>query len=105
MFYINTLFTTFISCTTFLFILGISGIILFQKSILIILMCIEIILVAVNLNLIFFSFIVHDIIGRIFVLLTITVAAAEVAVLLAILVIYFRQKGSIKISLISTLKG
>jgi NADH-quinone oxidoreductase subunit K len=89
----------------FLFFIGVWGIFMTRKNFLIILMSIEIMLLAVNLNFIFFSVYLDDLIGQMFALYILTVAAAESAIGLAILVVYYRLRGIIAIDNISTLKG
>ncbi|MDG2186728.1 MAG: NADH-quinone oxidoreductase subunit NuoK [Hyphomicrobiales bacterium] len=88
-----------------LFVIGIFGVFLNKKNIIIILMSIELMLLSVNINLVSFSSYLGDIIGQIFSLLVLTVAAAEAAIGLAILVIYFRNKGSISVDDINAMKG
>ena len=88
-----------------LFILGVLGIFLNKKNVIIILMSIELILLSVNINFISFSSFSGDITGQIFAMLTLTVAAAEAAIGLAILVVFFRNLGSISVEKISNLKG
>ena len=88
-----------------LFLIGAFGIILNRRNIIIVLMCIEIILLSVNLNFIVFSIYLDDFLGQIFSLFVLTVAAAESAIGLAILILYFRVLGNISISEIATLKG
>ncbi len=88
-----------------LFVLGIFGIFLNRKNVIIILMSIELILLSVNLNLVAFSASLHDLTGQIFAMFILTVAAAEAAIGLAILVIYFRNRGSIEVDDVSTLRG
>lgn len=88
-----------------LFTLGIGGIILNNKNVIIILMSIELILLAVNLNLIAFSAYSGDIAGQVFALMVLTVAAAEAAIGLAILVVYARCRGSIAVADIDLMKG
>ena len=93
-------------CVTFiLFLIGLSGIFLNRKKIIIMLMSIELMLLAINFNLIVFSVFLDDIVGQLFALLILTVAAAESAIGLAILVIYYRIRGSIAIELINLMKG
>ena len=92
-----------VSCV--LFILGILGIFITRKNIIIILMSIELMLLAVNFNFIIFSVYLDDIIGQVFSLLVLTVAAAESAIGLAILVIYYKLRGIISVDYISTIKG
>ncbi|MEK9794591.1 MAG: NADH-quinone oxidoreductase subunit NuoK [Hyphomicrobiales bacterium] len=88
-----------------LFVIGIFGVFLNKKNIIIILMSIELMLLAVNINFVAFSSYLNDIMGQIFSLLILTVAAAEAAIGLAILVIYFRNKGSISVDDINEMKG
>ena len=95
----------FLILSALLFSIGVIGIFLNRKNVIIILMSIEIILLAVNLNLVSFSYFLNDLTGQIFSLFVLTVAAAEAAIGLAILVIYNRNAGSIEIEKINTLKG
>ena len=88
-----------------IFTLGVLGIFLNKKNLIIILMSIEIILLSVNINFIAFSAYINDISGQIFAMLTLTVAAAEAAIGLAILVVFFRNLGSIEVNKINQLKG
>ena len=88
-----------------LFVLGVLGIFLNRKNVIVILMAVELILLAVNLNLVAFSAFLQDLTGQIFAMLVLTVAAAEVAIGLAILVIYFRTRGSIAVDDINRMKG
>jgi NADH-quinone oxidoreductase subunit K len=88
-----------------LFFIGVFGIISSRRSILIILMCVELILLSVNLNFILFSVYLDDFYGQIFSLFILTVAAAESAIGLAILILYYRIRGKILINQIATLKG
>ena len=88
-----------------LFTLGVFGIFLNRKNVIIILMSIELMLLAVNINFVAFSSALGDLTGQIFTMFVLTVAAAEAAIGLAILVAFFRNKGSIAVDDISTLKG
>jgi len=88
-----------------LFTLGVAGIILNRKNIIIILMSVELILLSVNLNLVAFSAFLGDLTGQVFALFILTVAAAEAAIGLAILVTYFRNRGSIAVEDINMMKG
>jgi len=88
-----------------LFTLGIFGIFLNRKNIIIILMSIELILLAVNVNLVAFSTFLGDIVGQVYALIVLTVAAAEAAIGLAILVAYFRNRGSIAVEDVNLMKG
>jgi NADH-quinone oxidoreductase subunit K len=95
----------FLSVAAILFTLGIFGIFLNRKNVIVILMSVELMLLAVNLNLIAFSAYSHDLTGQIFAMFVLTVAAAEAAIGLAIVVIYFRNKGSIAVDDINAMKG
>ena len=88
-----------------LFTLGVFGIFINRKNVIIILMSIELILLAVNINLVAFSFYLQDLAGQIFALFILTVAAAEAAIGLAILVVFFRNRGSIAVEDINMMKG
>tara|TARA_A100001015_G_C14982585_1_gene710112 strand:+ start:695 stop:1006 length:312 start_codon:yes stop_codon:yes gene_type:complete len=88
-----------------IFSLGVIGIFLNRKNIIVILMSVELILLAVNINLISFSIFSGDILGQIFTMLILTIAAAEAAIGLAIIVVFYRNKGSIRVEDIHELKG
>ena len=88
-----------------IFVIGIVGIFLNRKNIIIILMSIELMLLAVNINLVSFSIYLQDLTGQIFTMFILTVAAAEAAIGLAIIVIYYKNKGSINVEQIDSLKG
>ncbi len=88
-----------------LFVLGMCGILLNRRSVITILMSVEIMLLAVNLNLVAFSSFSHNIVGQLFTIFILTVAAAEAAIGLAILVVYFRNRSSIDIDDVSQLRG
>ena len=88
-----------------IFTIGVIGIFLNRKNIIVILMSIELILLAVNINLVAFSIYLEDITGQIFTMLILTVAAAEAAIGLAIIVSYYRNKGSIRVEEIDEMKG
>ena len=88
-----------------IFTIGIIGIFLNRKNLIVILMCIELLLLAVNINLVSFSIFLNDLNGQIFTLFILTVAAAEAAIGLAIIVVYYRNSGSIRVEDINTLKG
>jgi NADH-quinone oxidoreductase subunit K len=88
-----------------IFTIGIVGIFLNRKNLIVILMCIELLLLAVNINLVSFSIFLNDLNGQIFTLFILTVAAAEAAIGLAIIVVYYRNAGSIHVEDINTLKG
>lgn len=88
-----------------IFSIGLLGVFVTRKNIIILLMSIELLLLAVNLNFIFHSIYLDDIIGQLFALLVLTVAASEAAIGLAILIVYYRVKGVISIAFINSLKG
>jgi NADH-quinone oxidoreductase subunit K len=88
-----------------LFTLGVFGIFLNRKNIIIVLMSIELILLAVNINFVAFSAALNDLAGQVFALLVLTVAAAEAAIGLAILVVFFRNRGSIAVDDVNLMKG
>jgi len=88
-----------------LFLLGIWGIFLNRKNIIIMLMSIELMLLAVNLNFLIFSVFLDDMMGQLFALFILTVAAAESAIGLAILVVYYRIRGTVAVELINLIKG
>ena len=95
----------YLTLAAIIFSLGVIGIFLNRKNIIVILMSIELILLAVNINLISFSIFSGDILGQIFTMLILTVAAAEAAIGLAIIVIFYRNKGSIRVEDIHEMKG
>ena len=88
-----------------IFTIGIAGIFLNRKNIIVILMSIELILLAVNINFVSFSIFLNDLVGQIFTLFILTVAAAEAAIGLAIIVVYYRNSGTISVEEIDNLKG
>jgi NADH-quinone oxidoreductase subunit K len=88
-----------------LFTIGVFGIFVNRKNVIVILMSIELILLAVNVNLVAFSTHLGDLVGQIFAMFVLTVAAAEAAVGLAILVVYFRNRGSIAVEDLNLMKG
>ena len=88
-----------------LFTIGVFGIFVNRKNVIVILMCIELILLAVNINFVAFSSFLHDITGQVFTMFVLTVAAAEAAIGLAILVVYFRNRGTIAVEDINQMKG
>ena len=88
-----------------IFTIGVIGIFLNRKNLIVILMSIELLLVAVNINLVSFSIFTQDLTGQIFTMFILTVAAAEAAIGLAIIVVYYRNKGSIRVEDINSLKG
>ena len=104
-FYFPILINHYLILSSLIFILGVIGIFLNRKNIINILMSIELILLGVNINFIAFSYFSNDLTGQIFSLFILTVAAAEAAIGLAILVVYFRNKGSIDVKDVNILKG
>ncbi|MBO6559090.1 MULTISPECIES: NADH-quinone oxidoreductase subunit NuoK [Nisaea] len=95
----------YLTVAAVLFTLGMFGIFLNRKNVIIILMSIELILLSVNINLVSFSVFLNDLVGQVFALFVLTVAAAEAAIGLAILVVYFRNRGSIAVEDINLMKG
>ena len=95
----------YLSLGAIIFFLGVMGIFLNRKNVIVILMSIELILLAVNINLISFSIFTGDILGQVFTMLILTVAAAEAAIGLAIIVVFYRNRGSIRVEDIHELKG
>ena len=95
----------YLTVSAILLVLGVFGIFLNRKNVIVILMSVELILLSVNLNLVAFSAWLNDLAGQIFAMFVLTVAAAEAAIGLAIVVVYFRNRGSIEVEGISTLKG
>ena len=95
----------YLTLAAIIFVIGIVGIFLNRKNVIIILMSIELILLAVNINLVSFSIYLQNLVGQIFTMFILTVAAAEAAVGLAIIVLYYKNKGSINVEEISSLKG
>lgn len=97
--------TKYLIISIILFLIGILGIFLIKKNIIIILMSIELMLLAVNINFVIFSVYLDDITGQVFALFILTIAAAESAIGLAILVVYYRIRGIISINFINSIKG
>ena len=95
----------YIVVSAILFVLGVLGIFLNRKNIIVILMAIELILLSVNIQLVAFSAFLGDLVGQVFAMFVLTVAAAEAAIGLAILVIYFRGRGTIAVDDVDRLKG
>ncbi|MEJ2516942.1 MAG: NADH-quinone oxidoreductase subunit NuoK [Methyloceanibacter sp.] len=95
----------YLTLAAVLFTIGVFGIFLNRKNVIVILMSIELILLAVNINLVSFSSFHGDLVGQIFTLIVLTVAAAEAAIGLAIVVVYFRNRGTIDVADIDNLKG
>ena len=97
--------SNYLTVAAILFTIGVVGIFLNRKNIIIILMSIELILLAVNLNFVAFSSYLGDLVGQVFALFVLTVAAAEAAIGLAILVVYFRNRGTIAVEDVNLMKG
>jgi NADH-quinone oxidoreductase subunit K len=97
--------THYLTVAAILFTLGIFGIFLNRKNIIVILMSIELMLLAINLNLVAFSAYLGDLAGQVFAMFVLTVAAAEAAIGLAFLVVYFRNRGSIEVEDINLMRG
>ena len=95
----------YLAVAAILFTLGILGIFINRKNVIVILMSVELILLAVNVNLVAFSSFLGDLVGQVFALLVLTVAAAEAAIGLAILVVFYRNRGSIAVEDINLMKG
>ncbi|HEU4519495.1 MAG TPA: NADH-quinone oxidoreductase subunit NuoK [Microvirga sp.] len=95
----------YLTVAAVLFTLGVFGIFLNRKNVIVILMSIELILLAVNINMVAFSTYLNDIVGQVFALLILTVAAAEAAIGLAILVVFFRNRGSIAVEDVNMMRG
>ena len=95
----------YMTVSAILFTLGILGIFLNRKNVIIIMMSVELMLLAVNINLVAFSADLGDMVGQVFTMFVLTVAAAEAAIGLAILVVYFRNRGSIAVEDINMMKG
>ena len=97
--------THYLAVAAILFTIGVLGIFLNRKNIILMLMAIELILLSVNINLVAFSAYLGDLVGQVFAMFVLTVAAAEAAIGLAILVIYFRGRGTIAVDDINQMKG
>jgi NADH-quinone oxidoreductase subunit K len=95
----------YLTVAAILFTIGVLGIFLNRKNIIIILMSVELILLAVNINFVAFSTFLGDLVGQVFALFVLTVAAAEAAIGLAILVVYFRNRGTIAVEDVNMMKG
>ena len=95
----------YLTLAAIIFTIGVVGIFLNRKNVIVILMSIELILLAVNINLVAFSIFINDLSGQIFTLFILTVAAAEAAIGLAIIVVYFRNSDTIRVEEIINLKG
>jgi NADH-quinone oxidoreductase subunit K len=101
----NLNLNNFVILSAILFSIGVSGMFLNRKNIISLLMSIEMMLLAVNINFVAFSAFLHDLVGQIFAIFVLTVAGAEAAIGLAILVIYFQNRNTIEIKSISSMKG
>jgi NADH-quinone oxidoreductase subunit K len=97
--------THYLSVAAIIFALGIFGIFLNRKNIIVILMSVELMLLAVNINFVAFSTLLQDLVGQVFALFVLTVAAAEAAIGLAILVTYFRNRGTIAVEDVNLMRG
>lgn len=95
----------YLAVSAIVFTIGIFGIFLNRKNVIIILMSIELMLLAVNINLVAFSAFLNDLVGQIFALLVLTVAAAEAAIGLAVLVAFYRNRGSIAVEDVNVMSG
>ena len=95
----------YIVVSSILFVLGVLGIFLNRKNVIVILMAIELILLSVNIKFVAFSAFLNDLVGQVFAMFVLTVAAAEAAIGLAILVIYFRGRGSIAVDDVNRMRG
>lgn len=95
----------YLAVAAILFALGIFGIFLNRKNVIVILMSVELMLLAVNINLVAFSHFLGDLAGQVFAMFVLTVAAAEAAIGLAILVVFFRARGSIAVEDVNQMKG
>lgn len=97
--------THFLTLSAILFVVGILGVVINRKNIIVILMSIELMLLAVNINMVAFSHYLNDISGQVFTFFILTVAAAEIAIGLAILTVFFRNKGSVAVDDAQVMKG
>lgn len=98
-------FISYSSLIVMLFLVGLQGILFNMKNILLMLMSIELMLLAINFNWVFFAFYFDDLVGQIFAILVLTVAAAESAIGLALLVVYYRIRGTISVELLNLMQG
>jgi NADH-quinone oxidoreductase subunit K len=96
---------SYLSVAAIIFTIGVFGVFVNRKNVIVILMCVELILLAVNINLVAFSAFLGDLAGQVFAMFVLTVAAAEAAVGLAILVVYFRNRGDIAVEGVNLMKG
>jgi NADH-quinone oxidoreductase subunit K len=95
----------YLTVAAILFTIGIFGIFINRKNVIVILMSVELILLAVNINLVAFSAFLGDLVGQVFALLVLTVAAAEASIGLAILVVFYRNRGSIAVEDVNVMRG
>jgi len=95
----------YLTVAAILFTIGIFGIFINRKNVIVILMSVELILLAVNINLVAFSAFLGDLVGQVFALFVLTVAAAEASIGLAILVVFYRNRGSIAVEDINSMRG
>ena len=95
----------YLTVAAILFTIGIFGIFLNRKNVIVILMSVELMLLAVNINLVAFSTALGDLVGQVFTMFVLTVAAAEAAIGLAILVVFFRNRGTIEVEDVNVMKG
>ncbi|HVU19797.1 MAG TPA: NADH-quinone oxidoreductase subunit NuoK [Rhizomicrobium sp.] len=95
----------YLTVAAVMFTIGVFGIFLNRKNVIVILMSIELILLAVNINFVAFSAYLHDLVGQVMAMFVLTVAAAEAAIGLAILVVYFRNRGTIAVEDVNVMKG
>ena len=95
----------YLAVAAILFTIGVFGIFVNRRNIIIIMMAIELILLAVNINLVAFSAFLHEVTGQVYAMFVLTVAAAESAIGLAILVVFYRNKGTIAVEDITTMRG
>ncbi len=96
---------SYLTVAALMFTIGVFGIFLNRKNVIVILMSIELILLAVNINFVAFSAYLHDLVGQVMAMFVLTVAAAEAAIGLAILVVYFRNRGSVDVEDVNVMKG
>lgn len=97
--------SSFLTLSAIMFVISVVGIFINRKNVIVLLMCIELMLLAVNINFVAFSHFLGDTAGQVFVFFILTVAAAEAAIGLAILIVLFRNKGTINVSELNDLKG
>lgn len=95
----------YLTLSAVLFVIGVSGIFINRKNIIVILMSVELMLLAVNINFVAFSAYLNDLVGQVFTIFILTVAAAEAAIGLAILVVYYRNRGNIAVDDANMMKG